>query len=824
MPPKSLSQKASFMDKRIGELLSQMTLREKVDLLAGCGGWALGKVGRLGIEPLKVMDGPHGVRTIKATAFPSGVSMAATWNTSLIGKVGKALAEETRDAGYDILLGPCVNIARVPLAGRNFEAYSEDPYLNGRLGVAYVNGIQSMNVGTSLKHFACNNQEHERGRGSSVVDERTLREIYLPHFEMIVKEAKPWTVMCSYNRINGVHASQNRYLLTDILRNEWGYQGIVVSDWGAVHNTRESAAAGMDVEMPGPAKFRGGYLVEIVDTWQLEEEAVNRAARNYLRLLITSGKLDGKRPVQRKTLNSAAHQQLARTVAEEAITLLKNDRDLLPLDVKHIRSIAVIGPNADRALSGGGSSWVDPPYAVSPLDGLRKKLGKRVTVKYERGCDNYVQLPLIAKEQLIPFSGKGNGLTATYYNNSDLRGKPVCERIIDTAHHWLWNSAPMEGVEKERWSARYSGTYVSPADGYQKIELTGSGKMRLLINGKQLAATRMPDRFRDGSNTAHVTTEFLFEKGKRYSFAVEYVKIPDEISSLLHVGMGRSDRTGWGEEIQRAADLASLCDVTLVFAGLPDRFETEGRDRPHMDLTGQQDELIRAVVRANPRTIVVINAGAPVTMPWIDEVPAVVLSYYPGMEGGNAVADILTGAINPSGKLPVTFPKRHEDTPGFINYPGTREVMYGEGLFVGYRYYEKKDVAPLFPFGHGLSYTKFEYRNLRVPARLQNSGNMSAVISLDVKNAGPRAGAETIQLYISDKASSLVRPLKELKGFAKVYLKPGETKQVRLSLDKRSFAFYDPYRKEWIAEAGEFEILVGGSSQDIRLRGKMVLV
>jgi len=806
------------VESRIVDMITKMSIHEKVALCAGAGGWAMGECPRLGIKPLRVMDGPHGVRTIKATAFPSGISMAATWDAGLVHRVGAALAEETRAAGYDVLLGPCVNIVRVPLAGRNFETYAEDPWLAGRIGVSYVKGVQGRGVGTSLKHFACNNQEIERGRGSSVVDERTLREIYLAQFEQIVKEADPWTVMCSYNRINGEHASQNRRLLNDILRDEWGYAGVVISDWGAVHNVRESMAAGLDVEMPGKPKFRTGLLVETVDTWQLDAGVIDDAVRRVLRLYYRAGLFDrGYRP-PRGAINTRPHQELARNVAEEAIVLLKNDAGTLPIDLRAIRSLAVIGPNADRAIAGGGSSWVDAPYAVTPLQALRARCGRRVRVEHEMGCENIAELHTPAKELLVPANGKGHGLSAEYFNNSDLSGAPVAARIEDSIHLWCWNNAPMEPVQKERWSGRWRGWYIAQETGLTTLSLTGQGQLRLYVNGKKLGETTMPDRFREGTTHREISADVEMTKGKRYALRAEYVKCPNEISAFFRLGIGRSQKIGYGAEIKRAAQVAARCDAAIVCIGLPDRFESEGRDRPHMELTGEQDRLVRAVVRANPRTIVVVNAGAPVTMPWADEAPAVLMAWYPGMEGGNAIAGILFGSVNPSGKLPITLPLRHEDTPGYLAYPGTREAFYGEGLFVGYRWYDKRDMRVLFPFGHGLSYTKFNYSGLSLPSRVAISDDMRVDVRVTIENAGDRPGAEVVQLYVGDAKCTLPRPVRELKAFARVFLKPGQKKRIRLSLDKRSFALYEPYRGEWVVEPGEFEIGVGSSSRDLRVR------
>jgi beta-glucosidase len=666
------------INQRVSELLAQMTLEEKISLLSGKDSWQTVSIERLHIPSITMTDGPHGVRAMRVgserkqgptTCFPTGISMAATWNVKLVEKVGQALGDETHAMDCDILLGPCVNIVRQPLGGRNFETYSEDPFLAGKTAVAWINGLQSRGVGASLKHYAVNNYEIERNRASSNLDERTLREIYLPHFEMAVREAQPWTVMCSYNRVNGVYASQNDTLLNRILKDEWGFKGTVISDWGANHTIFASIQGGLDLEMPGPAKYYH-FLKEAVANWQINEAEIDDAAGRVLRLVLLSGRMDGE--VHAGSVNSTEHQSLARQVAEEAITLLKNEGGILPIN-DEVMKIAVIGPNAAEAvIQGGGSSHVTPYHRVTLLDALKKLLDGKVELLYEQGCENQ-------------------------------------------------------------------------------------------------AGRSMEDRF------------------------------------------------------QRAVEAARQAELALVFVGYPEAYETEGTDRPDMQLTGKQDALVSAVAVANPRTVVILIAGAPVSMPWIDKVPALVMAYYPGQENGNAIANVLLGKVNPSGKLPITLMERLEDSPAFINmaYPGCREVNYGEGIFVGYRYFDKIDRQPLFAFGHGLSYTQFEYSDLRLPSKVKPGEPLN--VSVIVKNTGLMAGKEVIQLYVADPIASLPRPPKELKGFAKLELEPGQSQEVSFSLDMRALSFYDPYRRSWVAEPGEFQVLVSSSSRDIRLKGSFTL-
>jgi beta-glucosidase len=817
--------------EKIADLLSQMTLAEKVAMLSGTDSWHTHPVERLGIPAITMTDGPHGVRSSypetgrvagPTTSFPTGVSMAATWDPTLIEAVGEALAEETLGMDCDILLGPCVNIVRHPLAGRNFEAYSEDPYLAGKIGSAWVKGLQRKGVGASLKHFACNNQEVERMRGSSQVDERTMREIYLPNFEMVVKEAEPYTVMCAYNRINGVYASQNNHLLREILKDEWQFEGLVMSDWGANHTTTESVQNGLDLEMPGPAHYYGALLEEGVRNWQIDESMLDEAVGRILTVLARLGRLDASAARPAGAVNTTAHQALAAEVAEEAITLLKNEGSLLPLDPGALRAIAVIGPNAaEDRIGGGGSSFVDPPYRVSPLAALKSALGGHVEVRYARGCDNWQEPPILGQDALLPLTEAGQCVMAEFFDNPTLSGQPVDCIYVPKMAFWMRStSLPVRHVTSPRFSIRISAQLLVAESGAYVLHLTNSGLCHLYLDGKHIHEHRSPisGAIRPTPGSSEVTVQL--EAGKTHTLKVEFLKDDDDEFTRINLAMARHFEPGQDPRMAQAAQLAAACDVAIVFAGMPEGFESEGYDRPDMRLPGAQDELIQAVLAANPRTVVVLNAGSPVEMPWADRTPAILEAYYPGQEGGNAVAHILLGQVNPSGKLTVTFPRRLADTPAYLNYPGQRIVLYGEGIFVGYRYYDQKDVAPLFPFGHGLSYTQFRYSDLHVT---QTQGTARAEVSLKVTNVGQRAGKEVIQLYVGDSASSLPRPPKELKGFAKVALEAGASTHVTFQLDQRAFAFYDPIRSDWVVEPGEFMLWVGSSSRDIRAAAHMTV-
>jgi beta-glucosidase len=829
----SQSSTEKSITERVEDLLVQMTLKEKVSLLSGKDNWNTVPIERLGIPSITMTDGPHGVRASDiatgrklgpATSFPTGISMGASWNPELVEQVGAALGEETRGMDCHILLGPCVNIVRSPLGGRNFETYSEDPYLAGRTGVAWVKGLQSQNIGASLKHYALNNQEINRHRGNSVVDERTMREIYLPAFEAVVKEAKPWTVMTSYNKINGTYASENPKMLKEILRGEWGYEGVIITDWGANHSTIDSKNAGLDLEMPGPAKYFGGFLVEAVDNWQVEESEIDESVRRILHMILQSGAMDGGGANPPGSVNTTEHQALARQLAEESIVLLKNEGQILPLKADQIRSIAVIGPNAAEArIGGGGSSYLEPPYRVSPLDGMRARAGDRIEVRYARGCENNLVPPTITPEFFSPPDVEGIGLKTEYFNNSDLSGEAVMTGIDPKVEAYFFGAPPVPSAGDNLFSIRWSGSLRVPETGVYTLILANTDRCRLYLDGELLIENDRSDTsadilFEEPANATSAAPVSL-ETGQDHDIKVEFEKVNSEdvsVVSLRYLApMTKED------SIDTAVELARSSDIAIIFAGMPTGFESEGDDRPNMDLPGTQTELIRAAAAANPNTIVVVNAGAPYTMPWLEEVPAVLQAFYPGQEGGNAVARILFGDVNPSGKLPFTIPRRLEDNPAFTHYPGERDVHYGEGLFVGYRHYDARDIEPLFPFGFGLSYTSFEYSDLQVPAEVKKGEDFT--VSLTVTNNGPLAGKETVQFYVSDLKSSLPRPPKELKAFQKVALEPGESKTITLTLNQRAVCFYSPAQKDWIAEPGKFEIMAGNSSRDIRQRAAFEL-
>ncbi|MDX1503097.1 MAG: glycoside hydrolase family 3 C-terminal domain-containing protein [Thermoanaerobaculia bacterium] len=668
-------EKEAALLQRVEELVSQLTLEEKASLTSGRDAWSTQPIDRLGIPFIWLADGPHGLRRAPttdtwgygdqapATCFPTASSLSATWDTDLVEEVGRALGQEAQALGVNVLLGPGVNIKRSPLGGRNFEYFSEDPLLAGELAAAYVNGVQSQGVGTSVKHYVANNVETQRMYANSDVDDRTLNEIYMTPFEIAVRKAQPWTVMACYNRVQGVYGTQSPMMLSEKLKEEWGFEGIVVSDWDAVIDRVEGIKAGLHLEMPGKVPYlTDRMIVDAVNDGELDEARLDELVREILRIVLM-GTASAEESADQ---NLEQHHALARRVSSEGITLLKNDGGVLPLSSAKYERVAVIGEFAAHPrFQGNGSSEVKPARLDKFLDVVQAEHGADFEIAYARGYD--------------------------LADDTDL------------------------------------------------------------------------------------------------------------------------------SRIEEARDLAAASDVALIFAGLPQHYESEGVDRTHIDIPPSHHALISEVARVQKRSVVVLTNGSAIAMPWVEEVPAIVEGWLGGQAGAGATADVLFGRVNPSGKLAETFPKRLEDTPAFLNFPGENgNVIYGERIFVGYRWYDKRSIEPLFPFGHGLSYTTFEYSDLRLSAPAVTDRE-ELTVSATITNVGEMAGKEVVQLYVSDLESSLQRPVRELKGFAKVSLQPGESKPVTLTLAARDFAFYDPRQKDWVAESGEFTVALAASSRDIRL-------
>ena len=704
------------VEQRVRDLLGRMTLEEKISMLSGASWMESVAIPRLGIPAIKMADGPMGIRswlgssaitsapgakqTFSSTAFPAGIAVAATWDPETAQQVGQAIGQEMRSIGRNMILGPTVNIQRVPLWGRNFEGYGEDPYLTSRMGVAYIKGVQSEGIIATVKHFAANNEEFERHRIDAAIDERALQEIYFPAFKAAVQEAGVWSVMSAYNKVNGTYCAENEYLLKDVLKNGWGFKGFVVSDWGSTYSTAATVNAGMDLEMPGGEVARKWLQTDRTikagngGDWLAPEKVSAEIAAGHispanlddnvgriLRVIFLSGQFD--RPSTASgSIDTPEQRAVARRAAAESIVLLKNTSELLPLDPAKIKSLAIIGPNAAMARTGGGgSSLVHPPKAVTPLDGIKERAGAKVQITYALGV-----------------------------------GIPGEDPKNDTP----------EAREQLR---------------------------------KEAVAT------------------------------------------------------------------AAKADAVIVVVGDSPAIESESFDRKTLDLPEGQDELIQEVAKVNRNTVVVFNAGGPVNVSrWVDSVPALLDAWFGGEEVGHAIADVLFGDVNPSGKLPFSFINEWKQSPAYGNYPGENlHVKYAEGIYVGYRYFDKHDIAPQYPFGYGLSYSHFGYSDLKIsPAKA--SGNSQFTVTLKLANQGKRAGAEVVQLYVHDGHSAVDRPVKELKEFRRVNLSPGQSTVVSFTLNKDALAYYNTQKKDWMAEPGNFDVLVGASSRDIRLQKSFELL
>jgi beta-glucosidase len=794
------------LEGKISGIVKQMTLEEKISMLGGTG-FESKPVLRLGIPSLNMTDGPVGVRWEKSTAFPAAIAMGATWDPPLIRRVGEALGVEAKARGRNMLLGPCININRVPVGGRSFESFGEDPYLMSRMAVEYVKGVQSQNVIACAKHYAANNQEFERTTIDEKVDERTLREIYLPAFKAAVQEGGALSVMSAYNKLNGRWCSENTDLLTGILKKEWGFSGFVVSDWGAVHSTVPTANAGLDIEMPTGDFLNYGLLAPALKKGEVNESVIDDKITRLLRVMYRAGLFE---PHQERTaVDSPGHGPLAREVESAGMVLLKNLNSVLPVDPSRVHSIAVIGPNAAVARTGGGgSAYVTAFYGVSPLQGITSRAAGSIAVRSAAGCLMAGDiLPVESTALRPPSAAEGmTGLEGEYFANEEFRGIPALTRIDRQVNFDWGEDAPAKGLPKDHFSVRWTGSIVPPETEDVELSIRSDDGSRLYING---------ELFIDNwGKHAGVTKSrpIRFEKGKALPVKLEYYE--NEGGALVQLGW----QPVHSHLLAAAVALAKKSDLAIVCVGNSNEIETEGIDRASISLPAGQDELVEEVAKANPHTVVVLTTGAPVLMPWVDRVAGILQAWFGGQEAGNALADLIFGDVNPSGKLPVTFLKAWKDTPALASYPGREgKTEYIEGIFVGYRFFdrEKKDV--LFPFGHGLSYTKFSYGPVAVSSPPGRS-KYAREVRLEVTNTGMRAGEEVVQIYVSDRHAPVPRPPAELKAFRKVSLAPGEKKTVLLTLDESSFAYFDAARGRWTVAPGTFEILAGSSSRDIRSR------
>ena len=797
------------MEAKIDDLISKLTFEEKIQMLSGDKtGFAGEGVERLGIPSLRMADGPVGVRIGEATMLPVSTNLAATWDVDLARQYGIVLAQETKAKGRHVILGPCICIHRMPLSGRNFESYGEDPYLTSRIAVPYIQGVQSQDIVATAKHYAVNDQEWERHNVDVLVDERAMREIHLPAFEASVKEAGVYAIMNSYNLVNGQHASENRHLLTEILKEEWGFEGLVMSDWGSVYSAVDAANNGLDLEMPNGLWF-GDKLVEAVRAGQVSESVIDDKIRRQLRVRFKAGVFDNPTPaVNEAAVRDPRHQRFARKVAADSMVLLKNENTVLPLKKSAIHSIAVIGPNGNVARTGGGSSRVNPWKAVSPFDGIRQLAGAKVDVRFAVGTRTDLDgaKPIDGACLKTP-DGKA-GLLGHYYNQPSFDGTPVMARVDSQVDFQFGGGKPDERMNADNFAIRWTGQLIPRQSGTHLLGVSSDDGSFLYLDGKQII-----DNGGDHGNQLK-TCKVDLEAGKAYQIRVDFIEHGGD--ATIRLGWKEPDAVRVDRDLQEAVALAKASDVAIVCVGNNAALESEGGDVSSFKMDGKQDALVQAIAAANPRTIVFLNGGTPIYLgDWLDEVEGVIAGFYPGQEGGTALAGILFGNVNPSAKLPFSYIQKKSETYAFDGYMDpSLKMPYKEGVFVGYRYYDTNGIDPLFEFGYGLSYTTFQYSGLKV----KKTGDMDYDVSVKVKNTGKAAGAEVVQLYVSPPKSKVERPVKELKGFDKVELKPGETKTVKMSLNARSFQYYDVDQKDWAADAGDYQILIGASSRDIKLK------
>ncbi|MCU1428136.1 MAG: glycoside hydrolase, family 3 domain protein, partial [Actinomycetia bacterium] len=725
-----------------------------------------------------------------------------------------------RDKRAQVLLAPTVNLHRHPLAGRNFECYSEDPFLSARMAVAYIEGVQSRGVGACVKHFVANDQEFERMTISSEVDERVLHELYLVPFEAAVLEANAWALMTAYNRVYGTYCSEHRWLIDDVLKTDWAFDGLVMSDWFGTHSTTLAANAGLDLEMPGPPQWLGEKLVAAVRSGEVDEAILDDKVRRALRLrdrvglgaastsaVTATATADDGDDQEEGSIDDPQRRAVARRAAAGAFVLLRNE-SLLPFHQANLGTLAVIGPNADIAMvQGGGSASVTPHASVSPLAGLRRHAPEGTTVRFERGTSISKRTPTLGARNL------DGDLTISYFEGRERQGEPVFAEQVRSGY-FVWLGRFSRSVP-DNFSARVTGTFVADEPGAWTFSLVQAGRARLLLDDEVLVdnwkpAGRSDAFFGFGSSEATATVELA--AGEKHTITVEFVPASPGMGGLM-IGCRAPEPPDLED---RAVALARDADSVVLVVGTDAEWESEGHDRESMQLPGAQEQLIYRVLDVNPRTVVVVNAASPIEMEWAERAAAVMQVWFPGEEFGNALADVLLGTLSPSGRLPTTIPFRLEDTPAYGYYPGADgKAEYGEGLLMGYRWYDTRDVEPRYAFGHGLTYGAFDYGEPRVSTTTFRDGDRIE-ITLPITNRGARAAAEVVQCYVHDVESTVERPQQELKAFAKVTVEPGETVSVSLVLDRRAFAYWDKAARDWLVDPGEFEVRVGASSRDIR--------
>ena len=805
--------KTASVETRVNDLLSKMTIEEKIDYIGGFKGFYIRGIERLSLPEIKLTDGPVGThKDGKSTAYPASVLSAATWDTALVYQLGTQLGRDSRARGVHILLAPGVNIIRAPMGGRNFEYFSEDPYLTARMGVAYIKGLQNERVVATVKHYAGNNQEWDRNNVSSDIDERTLQEIYLPAFKAAVQEAKAGSVMNSYNLVNGVYATQNNHLNNEILKRDWGFDGFVMSDWASTYDGIGAANGGLDLEMPRARFMTDKVLLPALQKGLVQQATIDDKVKRILRIIFRFGFFDQVQLDKSIPYDNPEGAKIALELARGGVVLLKNQNKILPLNPDKIKSLAVIGPNANAYISGGGSSYTFPFHSVSVLDGIRQ-LMPQVKTTYAAGLPT---LPDMVSQSVF-YTAKGasaKGLQAEYFGNTKLEGKPAITKVdtmVSINNGWHI-AAENQGIPFDHCSMRWTGVVRPAKTTKYKFIVRGFDGFRLWVNGQKVI-----DAWRDQGITTRDALVDL-EAGKEYDIKLEYFANVHPVDINL----------AWREEqlsFDDAIAAAQKADAAIVCIGFNESSERESNDRT-FELPAYQDSLIRCIAKANPKTIVLLNAGGNAAMQsWINQVPGLLHTWYAGQEGGTAIAEILFGRTNPSGKLPMSFEKEWKDNPAFNYYydsAGSKRVAYKEGIFTGYRYYDSRNIAPRFPFGFGLSYTNFSYSNIKTVVQ-QNNNDPEVTVSFTIQNTGEADGAEVAQVYVRDLETPVPRPYKELKGFAKVFLKKGEKRRVTVSLGKAAFSYFKTAENRFAYDKGAFEILVGNSAEKILLKSKILL-
>ncbi|GHH33680.1 beta-glucosidase family protein [Streptomyces candidus] len=796
----------------VAAALGTLDLDAKARLLAGKDMWALPALPGIGLKSLVFSDGPIGVRGTRWTAddpsiaLPSPTALAATWDPELARRAGRLLAQEARRKAVHVLLAPTVNLHRTPLGGRHFEAYSEDPYLTGVIGAGYVGGVQEGGVGTTVKHFVANDAETDRFTVNNTIGARPLRELYLAPFEAIVENAHPWGIMCAYNSVNGTTMSEHRYLQNEVLRGEWGFDGAIVSDWMAARSTRGAVEGGLDIAMPGPQTVYGEALAGAVRSGEVEEALVDEAVRNVLRLAARVGALDGAPAVVPEAHLPAAidGQDLAREIARRAFVLVRNEGGALPIDVSRTRKVALLGAAArDARVLGGGSATVFPEHVVTPLDGLAAALPADM-LTYSVGADPSDELGV---------ADKGFELRAVC---RDADGNVIGEGSLPNGQvQWIGDDLPAGVTHETLHSVEVIGTCTPRDSGEHAFGTRGLGEFALTVGGETLfdgfhGPTEGADPFESFFGAPTERGRVHLTAGESVSVSLRHVvakdtgaPMPAVMFSLTHL----APRLDEDELIARAVEAARDADTAVVVVATTDRVESEGFDRKDLALPGRQDDLVRAVAAVNPRTVVVVNSGSPVEMPWREEVAAVLLSWFPGQEGGAALAEVLLGAQEPGGRLPTTWPAALADVPVTQVTPVDGELPYQEGVFIGYRAWDRSGAVPAYPFGHGLGYTTWEYG----PAVLDGT-----TVTVRVRNTGTRAGREVVQAYVAPTADTVERPARWLAAFASVAAEPGEEVEVTLVLPRRTFEVWDEGAGAWEFVEGPYEVRVGRSLTDVR--------